>query len=44
VPRNGTIPAKDPIVSFTACFARFATEFEWYAAALRDARLKGVPY
>jgi NAD(P)H-dependent FMN reductase len=25
-------------------FARFATEFEWYAAALRDARLKGVPY
>lgn len=25
-------------------FARFAAEFEWYAAALRDARLRGVPY
>jgi NAD(P)H-dependent FMN reductase len=25
-------------------FGRFATEFEWYAGALRDARAKGVPY
>ena len=25
-------------------FARFATEFEWYADALRVARTKGVPY
>jgi NAD(P)H-dependent FMN reductase len=25
-------------------FARFAAEFEWYAAALRAARLVGVPY
>jgi NAD(P)H-dependent FMN reductase len=25
-------------------FARFATEFEWYADALRVARSKGVPY
>jgi hypothetical protein len=25
-------------------FARFADELEWYAIALRDARLKGVPY
>lgn len=25
-------------------FERFAKEFEWYAGALRDARLKGVPY
>ena len=25
-------------------FARFASELEWYAHALREARLKGVPY
>jgi hypothetical protein len=25
-------------------FARFADELEWYASALREARLKGVPY
>jgi NAD(P)H-dependent FMN reductase len=25
-------------------FARFASEFEWYAGALREARAKGVPY
>ena len=25
-------------------FARFATEFEWYASALREARKTGVPY
>jgi NAD(P)H-dependent FMN reductase len=25
-------------------FARFASELEWYADALRQARLKGVPY
>jgi hypothetical protein len=25
-------------------FARFASEFEWYAEALREARSKGVPY
>lgn len=25
-------------------FARFASEFEWYAGAMRDARQKGVPY
>jgi NAD(P)H-dependent FMN reductase len=25
-------------------FGRFAAELEWYAAALRDARLKGTPY
>jgi NAD(P)H-dependent FMN reductase len=25
-------------------FERFATEFEWYAGALKDARQKGVPY
>ena len=24
-------------------FARFAVELEWYATALRDARLKGIP-
>jgi NAD(P)H-dependent FMN reductase len=25
-------------------FSRFASELEWYAGALRDARAKGVPY
>lgn len=25
-------------------FSRFASELEWYADALRDARAKGVPY
>ena len=25
-------------------FARFAEELEWYASALRDARVRGVPY
>jgi NAD(P)H-dependent FMN reductase len=25
-------------------FARFASELEWYASALRDARTRGVPY
>jgi len=25
-------------------FARFAGELEWYASALRDARVRGVPY
>ena len=25
-------------------FVRFAAELEWYASALREARLKGVPY
>ena len=25
-------------------FERFATELEWYASALRDARARGVPY
>jgi NAD(P)H-dependent FMN reductase len=25
-------------------FARFASELEWYAHALREARVKGVPY
>jgi len=25
-------------------FARFAGELEWYASALRDARMRGVPY
>jgi NAD(P)H-dependent FMN reductase len=25
-------------------FARFASELEWYAGALRDSRAKGVPY
>ncbi len=25
-------------------FARFASELEWYAGALRDARINGVPY
>ena len=25
-------------------FQRFAAELEWYAEALRDRRLKGVPY
>src|SRR5262245_30119325 len=25
-------------------FARFATEFEWYASALQAARMEGVPY
>jgi hypothetical protein len=32
----------DPAVSKR--FARFATEFEWYAGALREARRAGVPY
>jgi NAD(P)H-dependent FMN reductase len=27
-----------------ARFARFASELEWYASALRDARARGVPY
>jgi NAD(P)H-dependent FMN reductase len=27
-----------------ATFERFATEMEWYASALRDARARGVPY
>lgn len=30
--------------SFDRRFARFATEFEWYAAALRTARRDGTPY
>lgn len=30
--------------AFATRFARFATEFEWYAAALRDGRARGVPY
>jgi NAD(P)H-dependent FMN reductase len=34
--------AIDP--AFDRRFVRFATEFEWYAGALSDARLKGVPY
>ena len=34
--------AIDP--AYTRRFARFASEFEWYADALRLARLKGVPY
>ena len=29
---------------FDARFARFASELEWYAAALREARQHGVPY
>jgi NAD(P)H-dependent FMN reductase len=38
-------PAGDPIDSaFTRRFDRFAAEFEWYAAALREARQAGVPY
>lgn len=34
--------AKDPAVERR--FSRFASELEWYANALRDARTKGVPY
>jgi len=30
--------------SYVKRFERFATELEWYANALRDARSKGVPY
>jgi len=30
--------------SFDRRFAQFATEFEWYAGALRNARRDGVPY
>jgi len=33
---------QDPVLDRR--FAKFATEFEWYANALREARLKGVPY
>jgi NAD(P)H-dependent FMN reductase len=29
---------------YTRRFSRFASELEWYAGALRDARAKGVPY
>lgn len=32
----------DPVIP--GRFERFAKEFEWYAAALRQARLEGVPY
>jgi NAD(P)H-dependent FMN reductase len=28
----------------TTSFARFAAELEWYASALRDARMRSVPY
>src|SRR3954471_24483550 len=28
----------------TPSFARFAAELEWYASALHDARIRGVPY
>ena len=31
-------------VGFDRRFQRFASELEWYAEALRDRRLKGVPY
>jgi len=34
--------ALDPAVERR--FARFAAELEWYAGALRDARLRGTPY
>ena len=30
--------------AYATRFARFATELEWYAAALREARAIGVPY
>ena len=40
IEEDGTL--KDP--AFDRRFARFATELEWYAGALRDARAKGVPY
>ena len=33
---------QDP--AFDRRFQRFASELEWYAEALRDRRLKGVPY
>jgi NAD(P)H-dependent FMN reductase len=31
-------------VAYPRRFRRFASEFEWYAGALRDARAKGLPY
>ena len=34
----------DADTRLTTSFARFAAELEWYAAALRDARSRGVPY
>lgn len=34
--------AKDP--AFERRFARFASELEWYAGALKEARKAGVPY
>jgi NAD(P)H-dependent FMN reductase len=30
--------------AFDRRFERFAAEFEWYADAMREARIKGVPY
>jgi NAD(P)H-dependent FMN reductase len=39
---DGDGAAKDPAVERR--FTRFASELEWYAAALRDGRAKGVPY
>jgi len=29
---------------FDRRFVKFAIEFEWYAGALQEARLEGVPY
>jgi NAD(P)H-dependent FMN reductase len=39
---DDTGAASDP--GFERRFARFASELEWYAAALRQARVNGVPY
>jgi NAD(P)H-dependent FMN reductase len=47
VPRIGKAIAEDgaPLdESLNKRFLRFAAEFEWYAHALHEARLKGTPY
>jgi hypothetical protein len=46
IPRIGTAlnEAAEPAdPTFEGRFTRFAVEFEWYAAALKEARRAGVP-
>ncbi|HJR59428.1 MAG TPA: NAD(P)H-dependent oxidoreductase [Vicinamibacterales bacterium] len=47
IPRIGqalTDAAESPDPAFGRRFGRFATELEWYAGALHEARKKGLPY
>jgi NAD(P)H-dependent FMN reductase len=47
IPSIGKALGEDGVpadAAFERRFARFASELEWYASALREARQKGVPY